>query len=94
MRDADWGFKGSDAVPADVRDTSAGILEEQRLRAQNAADSRLCGKCGCVDVRLRRCERCKSVWYCSKDCQVQHWHQHRSACARGDAGAGDSAVSA
>ena len=28
------------------------------------------------------CARCKSVWYCSKECQVKHWASHKSDCIK------------
>ena len=28
------------------------------------------------------CSRCKSVWYCSKECQVKHWGSHKSDCIK------------
>ncbi len=36
----------------------------------------------------RRTARCKSVHYCSKDCQLAHWAAHKPACAA----AGEDAV--
>ncbi|KAJ4491700.1 hypothetical protein C8R41DRAFT_981415 [Lentinula lateritia] len=32
-------------------------------------------------VRLRRCGKCKLVWYCSKKCQQEHWPLHKSDCS-------------
>ena len=29
---------------------------------------------------FKRCARCKSAWYCSKECQVKHWASHKSDC--------------
>ncbi|KAL3821924.1 hypothetical protein ACHAXA_008964 [Cyclostephanos tholiformis] len=28
----------------------------------------------------KRCQRCKSAWYCDKEHQVSHWRAHRSTC--------------
>ena len=28
------------------------------------------------------CSRCKTVWYCSRECQVQHWKQHKKVCKK------------
>ena len=38
---------------------------------------------GCSEGRLRgrRCSGCGVVRYCSRECQVQHWHQHGPMCA-------------
>ena len=46
-----------------------------------------CSTCGkkytSTDVQFKRCSRCKSNWYCSKSCQVQHWNEnHKSECVK------------
>ena len=33
-----------------------------------------------LEVRLFRCSKCKTVAYCSWDCQSAAWPDHRSAC--------------
>jgi len=38
----------------------------------------ICAKCG-HDAE-KRCSRCKSEWYCSRECQVQSWKRHKKAC--------------
>ena len=37
-----------------------------------------CGKCG--KEAFKRCSKCKSVWYCSRDCQVGDWPEHKAKC--------------
>ncbi|KAI0061245.1 hypothetical protein BV25DRAFT_770300 [Artomyces pyxidatus] len=32
-------------------------------------------------VVLRKCSRCKAIFYCSKDCQKTHWQKHRQYCS-------------
>ena len=40
-----------------------------------------CHKSADVDDEFKRCSRCKSIWYCSKECQVKHWSDgHKSEC--------------
>ena len=47
------------------------LMKEKCANCQKRAD---------VDVEFKRCSRCKSIWYCSKECQVKHW----SACHKSD----------
>lgn len=41
---------------------------------------RQCEECGKRGVNLRRCRRCKSVWYCGQECQKRNWELHRGNC--------------
>lgn len=48
---------------------------------------RTCSNPGCGATerpdggKLLKCERCRTVRYCSAECQKQHWHaQHRDEC--------------
>jgi hypothetical protein len=48
----------------------------------------MCGKCGIAEseaCKLQVCSRCKSIKYCSKECQVGDWKRHkRNECAAKD----------
>ena len=33
---------------------------------------------------LKRCSKCKQAFYCSVECQSQHWSRHKSNCVRSD----------
>lgn len=35
----------------------------------------LCGK-----EATKRCSRCRSEWYCGRECQVKHWKKHKAGC--------------
>ena len=37
-----------------------------------------CANCG--DVASQRCSKCKSEWYCSRECQLARWKDHKAAC--------------
>lgn len=38
-----------------------------------------CAECG--EVASQRCSKCKSEWYCSRECQIKRWKQHKEMCA-------------
>mmetsp|Transcript_15165 Transcript_15165/g.21537 ORF Transcript_15165/g.21537 Transcript_15165/m.21537 type:complete len:409 (-) Transcript_15165:215-1441(-) len=38
-----------------------------------------CGNCGATE-NLRKCNKCMAEAYCSRDCQVAHWKQHKFMC--------------
>lgn len=40
-----------------------------------------CGNCGKTRERLRRCAKCTSEHYCSRDCQKAQWETHKRVCA-------------
>ena len=42
----------------------------------------VCDAVGSDGVKLRHCAGCKSVYYCSKQCQVAHWPAHKPHCNR------------
>lgn len=42
---------------------------------------RSCRLCDKTDGKLLVCSRCKSVRYCSRDCQRLHWKAHKNDCA-------------
>ncbi len=41
-----------------------------------------CGKAEVDDIKLRKCNACKIVKYCSVDCQKNHRPQHKKACKK------------
>ncbi|KAG2089324.1 uncharacterized protein F5147DRAFT_658430 [Suillus discolor] len=39
-----------------------------------------CTQCGTEMKKLLKCAKCKSVWYCSKECQKKNWSTHKPTC--------------
>jgi hypothetical protein len=39
-----------------------------------------CATCG--KEATNRCSKCKSEWYCGRDCQIKRWKQHKEVCAK------------
>ncbi|KAG2067524.1 hypothetical protein BDR04DRAFT_1104945, partial [Suillus decipiens] len=39
-----------------------------------------CTQCRMPLERPLKCGKCKSVWYCSKECQKKHWPIHKPRC--------------
>ncbi|XP_021207310.2 zinc finger MYND domain-containing protein 10 isoform X2 [Bombyx mori] len=37
-----------------------------------------CAKCG--EKACKKCSRCKTEWYCGRECQVQQWPKHKELC--------------
>jgi hypothetical protein len=54
------------------------------LYASSAVEGLVEGfKCGvCKKEAFQRCKRCKSVWYCGRDCQVGDWPRHKADCKK------------
>ena len=42
--------------------------------------STCCANCSIKKIQLNRCGRCKTVFYCSRECQKNHWSSHKKVC--------------
>ena len=40
-----------------------------------------CANCGAAS-RLKKCARCSGVLYCGKECQREHWMEHKVVCKK------------
>ena len=44
--------------------------------------AKVCVVCGVGGASLKSCARCRSLYYCSKECQTADWPVHRSGCQK------------
>ncbi|KAG2499274.1 hypothetical protein HYH03_002852 [Edaphochlamys debaryana] len=59
----------------------AGIREGTKVAGHDAQACAACGKPNSIACSLKACSRCKSVWYCDRDCQKQDFPRHKKDCA-------------
>ena len=43
-------------------------------------DAKCCASCNVQKVPLKKCTRCRRVYYCSTSCQKKHWVIHKAHC--------------
>ena len=56
------------------------ILHATSERTHNRGPRSKCGNCG-KPACTKKCQRCMALYYCSRDCQKNHWRaEHRRAC--------------
>jgi len=75
-----------DISPYYIRDLFGEVdkkkAKEERSKLKEAAGGSFknCAACGKVEGGNKRCTACYLVMYCSKECQVGHWNQHKEKC--------------
>jgi hypothetical protein len=52
--------------------------EDAENNCDDIKDARVCKRCG--NASSSYCKKCKSVYYCSKDCQTEDWKRHKKEC--------------
>jgi hypothetical protein len=58
-------------------------LDESKENAKQAPKTGRCRHCNSEDLKLelKKCSQCKSVQYCSEECQVADWRaEHKKEC--------------
>ncbi|KAI9374061.1 hypothetical protein BJX61DRAFT_344395 [Aspergillus egyptiacus] len=42
----------------------------------------ICAKKASKETTLKRCGKCKAIWYCSRECQKADWKDHKESCSK------------
>ena len=65
-------------------------MDKKEARAKKKVALHQCAMCYKTEEFLndfRKCARCSRKWYCSRDCQCNHWkHGHKQLCKKKDDG--------
>eukprot|EP01126_Amoeba_proteus_P041441 TRINITY_DN445_c0_g2_i12.p1 TRINITY_DN445_c0_g2~~TRINITY_DN445_c0_g2_i12.p1 ORF type:complete len:425 (-),score=78.84 TRINITY_DN445_c0_g2_i12:135-1409(-) len=61
--------------------TMANLLESFPKAKADDSVQKMCGNCYFYETgKMKLCNRCKSLWYCSVECQKKHWPTHKNNC--------------
>ena len=72
-------FYCSPACQIDHRSFHDDWLERQQAVA---SAMRTCHACHHSGVKLPKCSRCETVYYCNSECQLGDWQRHKSGCIK------------
>ncbi|KAG2039302.1 hypothetical protein BDR03DRAFT_952527 [Suillus americanus] len=67
-------YPGQDKLFRDI------AVSSEFLKANQKYFGVQCTQCQIKMEKLLKCAKCKSVWYCSKECQKKNWPTHKSTC--------------
>jgi hypothetical protein len=74
-------------VPDPFEDDSRNIMNELLeahfdKKPHQSSKVKQCVVCGKEGENVKNCSRCKSVCYCSKQCQAADWPKHKKSCTK------------
>ena len=74
-----------DEIKVAIRSHWNMVLSEQSLPQStsppSSLPSKLCASCG-AEAANSYCGKCRSVCYCGKECQTNHWKIHKPTCRK------------
>ena len=86
MRNRDWpaiaAYQLKNFFNKDANDPAAEMASLLKLYGSDIYEQFMedpkCAECG--DPASQRCSKCKNEWYCTRECQLKRWKQHKELC--------------
>lgn len=86
MANRDWKaiakYQLENFFSAEINDPKEELDSLMKLYGSNVYEQFLedpkCAACG--EPATQRCSKCKSEWYCSRECQLKSWKAHKEVC--------------
>ena len=71
-------------INAPSKEEGKEILEEMYIR-DLVCENKTCNKKYAENLKtFKRCGKCKTIYYCSKECQTENWQDHKKLCRAND----------
>ena len=61
--------------------TTAMNTNSSSSTTESVKKNAVCASCQKIPTNPKRCGRCKTIFYCSPECQRAHWTQHKIVCS-------------
>merc|ERR1711933_610028 len=83
-QDEIYGERSQERIPPVVKAARQKFHNNDIVIERFSKTKRLCLNCGASRAAngdsLSQCSRCKCAYYCSRDCQVKDWKEHKNLC--------------
>jgi hypothetical protein len=61
-------------------DCFSGYISELKNRTSKVIHKKICWNCHWSSENFKVCGRCRSAVYCSRECQLSAWPEHKKTC--------------